>query len=145
MNTHLIVKSKSFVNNFIERYSLIHVLTYGMLIIPSLGYVICENRLSSLVVVSEVDVALQNTTANIEEDLEMLVPVSNYSFCKPDNMFFPRPLWQYMLLLFAIFRVAYPFILIKSDSYLRQKINFIVRLVFLTILIGGVNFRSELH
>ena len=129
MNTHLMVKPKSFIVNSIERYSLIHVLTYGMLIIPSLGYVICENRLNSLVVVSEVDVALQNTTANIEEDLEMLVPVSNYSFCKPDNMFFPRPLWQYMLLLFAVFRVAYPFILIKSDSYLRQKINFIVRLV----------------
>ena len=113
----------------IRRYSLIHVLTYGMLIIPSLGYIICENRLSSLVVVSELDLPLQNTTANFNKDLEMLVPSTNYSFCKPDNMFFPRPLWQYMLLLFACFRVAYPFILIKSDSYLRQKINFIVRLV----------------
>ena len=111
---------------FNPRYSLIHVLTYGMLIIPSLGYIICENQLESLLVVSKIDLDLHNSTTsnNANDGIEM---ISTYAFCEPDHLFFPRPLWQYMLLLFATFRVAYPFILIKSDSYLRQKINFIVR------------------
>ena len=113
-----------------SRYSLIHVLSFGMLIIPSLGYVICENLWNRIWVVSSIDLHLPSNMneTTIEEHVEMMVPSTlGYSFCEPLHLFFPLPLWQYMLLLFAVFRVAYPFILIKSDSYLRQKINFIVR------------------
>ena len=113
---------------------MIHVLTYGMLIIPSLGYVLCESRWkmradgeNGIFVVSEFGVDQQNNTHNLTQGLGVIVPISEYFFCEPDQLFFPTPLWQYMLLLFAVFRVAYPFIMIKSDSYLRQKINFIVR------------------
>ena len=107
-----------------------------MLIIPSLGYIICENQLESLLVVSKIDLDLHNSTTsnNANDGIEM---ISTYAFCEPDHLFFPRPLWQYMLLLFATFRVAYPFILIKSDSYLRQKINFIVR-----YFVGSYNTNS---
>ena len=107
-----------------------------MLIIPSLGYIICENQLESLLVVSKIDLDLHNATTNnnANDGIEM---ISTYAFCEPDHLFFPRPLWQYMLLLFATFRVAYPFILIKSDSYLRQKINFIVR-----YFVGSYNTNS---
>ena len=122
---------------FNPRYSLIHVLTYGMLIIPSLGYIICENQLESLLVVSKIDLDLHNSTTNSIDKTDGIEMISTYAFCEPDHLFFPRPLWQYMLLLFATFRVAYPFILIKSDSYLRQKINFIVR-----YFVGSYNTNS---
>ena len=105
-----------------------------MLIIPSLGYILCESRWKiradgeeGILVVSELDLDIHNNTRNLTQNVGVIVPIGEYFFCEPDHLFFPRPLWQYMLLLFAVFRVAYPFILIKSDSYLRQKINFIVR------------------
>ena len=80
-----------------------------------------------MLVTTEIDVEPQNYTRETFSQDERLAPLSTYSFCEPNHLFFPKPLWQYMLLLFAVFRVAYPFLLMKTDSYLRQKINFIVR------------------
>ena len=95
-------------SSFEFRYSLVHVLSYGLIILPAIGCILCEN-----------EVVAEPIINNGDEQFE------NLSFC--EHLFLPRPIWQYTLLLFAIFRVAYPFVLTKTDSYLRQKINFIIR------------------